>query len=187
MARIKKAELPLLIKQIQSNPFVGKIGLDGSLPCREHWSLQLDVFRMAIRACADVGGRVISVHSNNAPRAVLNVLEDMRCCGTPVLHWFSGPVVSLKRAIALGCWFSVGPAMLVAARERDLVARMPRDRVVSETGSPSAGANGKALMPWHAETVPKACARLWGIREDEAIRQFASNAATLRELAASVG
>jgi TatD DNase family protein len=187
IAHIKKGELPLLIKQIQSSPFVGKVGLDGSLPCRAHWAVQLDVFRTAIRACAEVGGRVISVHSNKAPRAVLNVLEDMRRCGTPVLHWFSGPIVGLERAIALGCWFSVGPAMLVAARARDLVARMPRDRVVSETGGPYAGLNGRPLMRWHGETVPKVCARLWGIREDEAIRQLDTNAAVLRGLAPSLG
>lgn len=102
------------------------------------------------------------------------------------MHWFSGPVVELERAIALGCWFSVGPAMLVAARGRDLVARILRDRVVSETDGPYADLNGRRLMPWHVETVPKECARVWGIREDEAIRQLDSNAAVLRGLAPSL-
>jgi len=60
-------------------------------------------------------------------------------------------------------WFSVGPAMLVDARGRDLVARMPRDRVVSETDGPYADVRGRPLMPWHVESVPKDCARLWGV------------------------
>lgn len=73
--------------------------------------------------------------------------------------------------------------MLVDARGRDLVARMPRDRVVSETDGPYADLRGRPLMPWHVETVPKDCARLWGILEDEAIRQLDTNATALRRLA----
>lgn len=60
-----------------------------------------------------------------------------------MLHWFAAPVAELERAIAKGCWFSVGPAMLVDARGRDLAARMPRDRVVAETDGPYADVHGR--------------------------------------------
>ena len=66
--------------------------------------------------------------------------------------------------------------MLVAARGRDLVVRMPRDGVVSETDGPYADLRGRPLMPWHVETVPKDCGWLCGIHEDEAVRQFDSDA-----------
>lgn len=42
-------------------------------------------------------------------------------------------------------------------------------------------------MPWHAETVPGQCAKLWGIPEVLAVRHFDSNAAALRGLAAALG
>lgn len=92
----------------------------------------------------------------------------------------------LERAIAMGCWFSVGPAMLVDARGRDLAARMPRDRVVAETDGPYADVHGRPLMPWHAETVPGQCAKLWGIPEALAVRQFDGNATALRGVATSL-
>ena len=117
----------------------------------------------------------------------MNALQEAKHCGTPVLHWFSGPVDELERAIAMGCWFSVGPTMLVGSRGRDLVARMPRDRVVSETDGPYADLNGRPLMPWQVETVPRECAKLWGIREEEAVRQLDGNATALRGLAPSMG
>lgn len=183
IAHIKKWELALLTTQIQSSPFVGEIGLDGSPQYRASWEVQRDVFRTALSACAEIGGRVISIHSRKAMRPVLDDLEEVPTCGTPILHWFAGPVAELERAARLGYWFSVGPAMLVDARGRDLVARMSRDRVVSETDGPYADLRGRPLMPWHVETVPKDCARLWGIREDEAIRQLDSNATALRGLA----
>ncbi len=145
------------------------------------------MFTAALKACAEAGGRVISIHSKRAPRQVLNALQEAKHCGTPVLHWFSGPVDELERAIAMGCWFSVGPTMLVGSRGRDLVARMPRDRVVSETDGPYADLNGRPLMPWQVETVPRECAKLWGIREEEAVRQLDGNATALRGLASSMG
>ncbi len=114
----------------------------------------------------------------------MNALEEMPKCGTPVLHWFAASVTEMERTARLGCWFSVGPAMLIDARGRDLVARMPRDnRVVAETDGPYADLRGRPLMPWHVETVAKDCGRLLGVSEDEAVRQFDSNAAALRGLA----
>ena len=186
IAHLKKSELPILLKQIRTSPYVGEVGLDGSPQYRTYWETQLDVFRTALRACAVVGGRVISIHSRKAPRQVLDALHVEQGCGTSVLHWFAAPVSELERAIAMGCWFSVGPAMLVDARGRDLAARMPRDRVVAETDGPYADVHGRPLMPWHAESVPGQCAKLWGIAEEEVLRQLASNATTLRGMAPAV-
>jgi TatD DNase family protein len=184
IAHLKKSELPILLRQIQASPYVGEVGLDGSPQYRTHWEAQLAVFKTALNACAESGGRVISIHSRKAPRPVLDVLEVVPNCGTPILHWFAAPVAELERAARIGCWFSVGPAMLVDSRGRDLAARMPRDRVVAETDGPYADVHGRPLMPWHAESVPGQCARLWGMREADAVRQFESNATALRAVAA---
>src|ERR1039458_939920 len=183
IAHLKKSELPILLKQIRTSPFVGEVGLDGAPRYRAHWDVHLEVFRAALAASAVAGGRVISIHSRKAPRPVLDVLEEMPNCGTPVLHWFAGPLEQLERAARMGCWFSVGPAMLVDSRGRDLAARMPRDRVVGETDGPYADVHGRPLMPWHAESVPGQCAKLWGIPEAVAVRQMDENAAALRRLA----
>src|ERR1035437_5121908 len=59
IAHLKKSELPILLKQIRTSAFIGEVGLDGSPQYREHWAVQVDVFKTALTACAEAGGRVI--------------------------------------------------------------------------------------------------------------------------------
>jgi TatD DNase family protein len=99
------------------------------------------------------------------------------------LHWYSGNQRELNRAIDLGCWFSVGPAMLDGEKGRALVASMPRDRLLTETDGPFGLLNGKSLFPWDVVQAIRAIASLWNVDEkyvDELLRD------NLRRLSALV-
>ena len=87
--------------------------------------------------------------------------------GVPVLHWFSGTVRDLERAINLGCWFSVGPAMLNGEKGRALTERMPRERVLTESDGPFAQIDGRAVMPWEVVMAVTSLADLWGSTRQE--------------------
>lgn len=103
--------------------------------------------------------------------------------GVPILHWYSGNQRELNRAIDLGCWFSVGPAMLDGEKGRALVASMPRDRLLTETDGPFGLLNGKSLFPWDVVQAIRAIASLWNVDEkyvDELLRD------NLRRLSALV-
>ena len=95
----------------------------------------------------------MSIHSRGAETRVLDILEAHPGAGTPVLHWFSGNRAELQRAITLGCWFSVGPAMLAGAKGRDHLSEMPLNRVLPETDGPFAKRRGATLMPWEASDI----------------------------------
>jgi len=56
--------------------------------------------------------------------------------GTPILHWFSGSVSELDRAIEMGCWFSVGLPMARSARGLAHIAPIPHGRLSTETDAP---------------------------------------------------
>ncbi len=112
-------------------------------------------------ACARAGGRIMSIHSRRAATAVLDLLEGHTGAGIPVLHWFSGNRRDLERAISLGCWFSVGPAMLRSGRGRELAELMPRDRILTESDGPFAQIDGAALMPWQVRDALLVLADLW--------------------------
>ena len=92
----------------------------------------------------------------------LDGLESHPGAGIPVLHWFSGGARDLDRAIALGCWFSVGPAMLNGERGKGLAARMPCERVLTESDGPFAQIDGRAVLPWEVDRAVTALADLWG-------------------------
>jgi TatD DNase family protein len=90
----------------------------------------------------------MTIHSRRAADEVLERLEAFPGAGVPVLHWYSGGRSTLVNAIALGCWFSVGPGMIAGAKGRALVAGMPQDRVLTESDGPFATIDGRSAAPW---------------------------------------
>ena len=126
------------------------------------------MFDHILSACSRAGGRIMTIHSRRASTAVLERLEAFPSAGTPILHWFSGSKRDLERAVALGCWFSVGPAMLLAEKSRGLVRHMPHNRVLTETDGPFAQIEGRSAMPWDAQGATTGLASLWNVSESAA-------------------
>tara|TARA_B110001454_G_scaffold94618_1_gene89951 strand:- start:2377 stop:3147 length:771 start_codon:yes stop_codon:yes gene_type:complete len=143
-------EVPLLCGLLPEAPYVGEIGIDGSPPHRGSLDLQKSVFDRILAECATHGGRVMTIHSRGAATAVLDALERQPDAGVPILHWFSGTMRELERAVQFGCWFSIGPAMLRSRKGRELAAAMPLDRLLTETDAPFARDGENPLMPWQA-------------------------------------
>jgi TatD DNase family protein len=175
IAHERQNELPLFEKILPDTDYVGEVGLDGSPELRPHWNVQVAVFEHVLRECRRAGGRVISIHSRRAAKAVLDRLESLPGVGTPILHWFSGSMSELERAVSLGCWFSVGPAMLVSEKGRALAARMPRDRVLTESDGPFAQIEETVVMPWQAGDAATGFGQLWSVSGTEAEQMIASN------------
>jgi TatD DNase family protein len=175
LAGERMSELGLFEALLPEAQYVGEIGLDGAPEFQRAWKDQITVFEHILAQCAIVGGRIMSIHSRRASGAVLDCLEKIPSAGTPVLHWFSGRFRDLDRAIKLGCWFSVGPAMLATEKGRSLAARMPRGRVLTETDGPFAQVNGRSIMPWDVESAISRLAQIWNLSEGCATRVMQDN------------
>lgn len=162
IAHERVGELGLFDGLLPKARYVGEIGLDGGPEYKAYWPLQLRVFRHILGACSAAGGRVMSMHSRRATSAVLDEIEAHPAAGRAVLHWFAGTQRDLKRAVDLGCWFSVGPLMLGSAKGKALAKAMPHDRVLTETDGPFArGPDGSPLMPWDAEKAVPLLSAVW--------------------------
>lgn len=161
IAHERKGELALFERLLPEVRYVGEIGLDGAPEYKSHWQDQLTVFTHILDMCARSGGRVLTIHSRRAASPVLAALEGQPGAGTSILHWFSGTQRELARADRLGCWFSVGPAMLSGDKGRALAAKMPRDRVLTESDGPFAQLEGRAALPWDAERAVESLAEIW--------------------------
>lgn len=163
IAHERRQELPLFDRYLDATRFVGEVGLDGSPECRDHWSSQVAVFEHVLARSSEVGGRILSIHSRRAAGAVLDCIEKHPSAGTCVLHWFSGNHRDLDRAIEAGCWFSVGPAMLLSDKGRELAKRMPRERLLTESDGPFAQADGRPAMPWDVGRALDGLGSLWAM------------------------
>lgn len=161
LAHERKAELGLFDELLPQARYVGEIGLDGGPESRPHWQDQLAVFNHILGACTEAGGKPMSIHSRRASKPVLDCLESHPGSGIPILHWFSGSARDLDRAIRIGCWFSVGPAMLNGEMGRGLTSRMPRERVLTESDGPFAQIDGRTVLPWEVDRAVAVLADLW--------------------------
>jgi len=159
----RSAEVDMLCALIGEARFIGEVGLDGSRRHRSSLPLQREVFRQIVQKAEAAGGRVMSIHSRGAVSATLDVLERNLLRSTPVLHWFTGTEAELRRASALGCWFSVGPATLRSSRGRRLLAAMPSDRVLTETDGPFGRNGNEPLYPWDADLATHSLSRCWNL------------------------
>lgn len=175
LAGQRKGELTQFDQLLPETRYVGEIGLDGSPECLPHWADQVKVFEHVLAACSSVGGRIMSIHSRRAETEVLARLDSHPQSGTAVLHWFSGSLRNLEHAIALGCWFSVGPQMLCSKKGRSLVEAMPRDRVLTESDGPFASHKGRPAVPWDVHDAVLGLAAMWRISQQETEEQVVLN------------
>ncbi|MYD14972.1 MAG: TatD family deoxyribonuclease [Gemmatimonadetes bacterium] len=182
LARARHAELEIFDRLLPLTRYVGEVGLDGAPEFQPHWDIQLAVFNHVLKACSNAGGRILSIHSRRATAAVLGRLQAYRDAGIPVLHWFSGSRRDLECAIDLGCWFSVGPAMLRSRNGRFLAALMPRDRVLTESDGPFAQDKGTPLMPWHVDRAVHILGELWSVSAAQAQQTIRRNLRALTML-----
>lgn len=177
IAHQRSHELELFDSLILEAKYVGEIGLDGGKGFKDHWEVQLKVLRHILNTVNRSGGRIMTIHSRQSAAAVLDEIEGVN--GTPVLHWFTGTRAQLKRAIDIGCWFSVGPAMLSTKKGIELVTMIPRNRILTETDGPFAKHSGKPLMPWDCNIAEQQLANIWQCSIGETNHQLREN---LRDL-----
>jgi hypothetical protein len=100
--------------------------------------------------------RILSLHSYRATDQVLEELSSRPAPGV-VLHWWPGSAVATRRAVDLGCYFSVNAAIF----QRPATLRhLPVDRLLPETDHPygdRTGSEPHQPTTCSARTVPKYC------------------------------
>jgi len=143
------SELALWEQHFPEARYIGEVGLDAGPRYFRSLDLQKQVFERILRLCAGAGGRVISVHSVRATKAVLDLIETglPPARGKVVLHWFTGPGSEIRRAVDLGCYFSVNAPMLATERGRSVVTAIPADRILTETDGPFTSTKGRPSQP----------------------------------------
>lgn len=150
---------------ITRTAYVSEVGLDGKS------RVPMETQRATLSAVLKVlqaSPRITSIHSFAATEAVLGCLTEWPIRGA-VLHWWLGDAGQTQRAIDLGCYFSVNPAMV---RQSELLRRLPLDRVLPETDHPFGDrSGGHGRRPGRVDDVEQALGRLHQLTPEE-IRQI---------------
>ncbi len=142
--RAGEGQLDAVLATISSSTYIGEVGLDFG---RKHdggsvgRARQVHAFKHIAQACAEVGGRVLSLHAAASAPEVFEILKDSgaidncRC----IFHWYSGDGETFHAAVQAGCYFSVNHFMLETKRGREYTRQIPTAQLILETDMPPEG------------------------------------------------
>ena len=169
-----------------TTPFIGEVGLDfgkKNLATRDR-----QVENLARITAAATAGTLLSLHAVRAADTVLDLLERTGALGrcTCVFHWYSDSNEALTRALAAGCYFSVGPLMLRSRRGREYARQLPLDRLLLETDYPSESdsSDPAATAATKSAALQDGHLQLAGLRDTDPVELATSVSATSERLLA---
>jgi TatD DNase family protein len=142
-------ELRIFENYLAETHFVGEVGLDASPRYYASFAEQKRIFQHILRMCAEAGDKILSIHSARSAREVLNCIE-LSLAGSrsrPVLHWFTGSNADAKRAVELGCYFSVNEQMFASPTIHRMLEVIPPNRLLTETDGPFLQIQNRPAQP----------------------------------------
>ncbi|MCY1548740.1 hydrolase, TatD family [compost metagenome] len=95
--------------------------------------------------------------------------------GKVVLHWFTGTKSEAKRALDLGCFFSINAGMLDNERHAPMVQAIPLDRMLTETDGPFTHTGERPSQPVDVAVVVEGLGRLHGLPAVDVARVVRDN------------
>jgi len=163
--RCGMADVDAVCELLAETRFVGEIGIDLGKRCAASRDAQVAAFGCIAAACAQAGGKVLTVHAVRAGDAVLDALERTGCLANNrvIFHWYSDTSEALWRAVRAGCYFSVNARMLATRRGREYARILPGERLLLETDLPPESDPAFSLDAWEADLKT-------ALRELEAVR-----------------
>lgn len=154
---------------IANTPYVSEFGLDGAA------QIPLETQVRTLHGALDVLAhepRIVSLHSYRATEQVVDELS-LRPAPGVVLHWWLGSVTATRRAVEMGCYFSVNAAMF---RRSGTLRHLPLDRLLAETDHPYGDRSGpEPHEPGNVIPVEHALARLHTLQPEEVRRMMWRN------------
>jgi TatD DNase family protein len=162
-AKYHTSELERFGQLAESAEYIGEIGLDFSREGVATRGLQEESLEMVL---SHVRGRprFLTLHSRRAEEQVVAALRRHGISGA-VLHWYRGSIRVLHAALDDGHYFSVNTAMVGAPRGMELVSKIPRDRLLTESDGPYVRVGKRPAGPKDVSLVLSALAEVWSLSE----------------------
>lgn len=173
MAAHHLAERQRFRELVEQTSYIGEVGLDFSREGIETKDIQVESFRFVLRALRGKP-KFITLHSRRAEAEVLDILEEEGRAPV-VFHWYSGSLANLKRALDLGHFFSVNPAMFDSPNGRKIIAVLPPERVLTESDGPFVKVRGRAAMPADVAFAEEGLASLWKLERRDVTAKIRGN------------
>jgi len=151
---------------------IGEIGLDKLE--KADFELQRKIFIQQLELAKEFNLPSI-IHTRKAEKEIIEILENYKR-QVIILHCFSGNFNLIKRAIELGCYFSIPTNIVRSEHFQKLAREIPRERILTETDTPylSPYKETKNQPAYIKETIKK-LSELWNLPKKEVESQIEKN------------
>lgn len=127
-------ELLQFQKYIDSTSYIGEIGLDFSAEHIATKDLQISNLKF-ILSLLKGKKKIISVHSRCAESELFELLREYEIKNV-IFHWYSGKLSLIDSIVKEGYFFSINEKMTLSKTGMKIIARIPKERILTETDSP---------------------------------------------------
>lgn len=173
MAEHHKKERPKFKQLLSKTSYIGEIGLDFSKAGRDTKNIQIESLRFVFKQIQD-RPRFVSLHSRGAESKMLELLGEFDIQGA-VFHWYSGSLTVLDQAVQSGHYFSINPAMIRSKKGRNIIDRIPLDRILTESDGPHIQLGNQSVRPINIKGVLEVLGDIWEMPFQETEEQVWSN------------
>ena len=167
-------ELDLMWQLFGRTRYIGEVGLDYTNSDAKSRQRQREVFNQILERCEIAGDKILTVHSRRAAADVVSAIgRGVR--STVILHWYSGSLSLLERAIENGLYFSINLAMFRSKNGSQIIKMLPRERVLTETDGPFVSIGPFPVRPVDVGKTVEKLAEVWGGSMEETRKLLISN------------
>lgn len=155
-------QFELFLALLDETRYVGEIGVDNLRKTVDDFNFQKIIFKKIINACAEKKDKILTVHSRRAESEVISIIGN-DFPGKIILHWYSGSISNLKKALSNGYYFSVNQAMINSKNGLNIIKNIPSERILLESDSPFIGVDKLSKVPMkddiliHELSIVKKC------------------------------
>lgn len=159
------SDIAMWERLLYQSSYVGEVGLDAGPKYYKSLPEQTRVFERILKACSRQGGKVLSIHSIRTASTVLDMAKEHLDLqhNTMVMHWFTGTPAEARRAVEMGCYFSINARMLRSFKAGALLKAIPMDRLLTETDGPFTEGKAGPARPADALASVEGLAGTYGI------------------------
>jgi TatD DNase family protein len=125
--------------------YIGEVGLDYQTGF-DFKNKQISFFETLIEKCDSLGGKILTIHSRKSADDVISIMgNDFN--GKYILHWYSGNLKTLRKAIVNGAYFSINFPMTQSTSGRKIISEIPINRLLLESDGPFTKFQGELFTP----------------------------------------
>lgn len=160
------------IRNLSTTKYVGEVGLDFSKEYLNYKNEQIEIFDFICKKSCD---KIMSVHCRMAEQQTYEILKK-NGNRKVIIHWYSGNEIWLEKFINLGAYFSVNFNMMGSVNGKQIIKRIPMERIFVESDGPFTKVHGKRYSIEKLGIVYDELAGLKGINDAGILsKQIAKN------------